>query len=324
MPRRKGTRPYALPCTRAGHAVCQDTDEQGLQAAKHLFPLWTRAHLEAEERENSSCQCLFLPFTCGQHERPPSDTGPRDLPHAPVRQPCHPQPVPRPFLRHFSSESVSVRRRSSRNSERVLEEKARRRLCSAACRVLALRETAGGHRVGWPGTRHGPGCGRQRRRDEQRARRARGGREPPLTSCPAGCPCAPSACPLPPPPGPAHTLPRSLPGWHPRHGGARARRRRDNGWGTQQRHRHPQGDTAGDGGAGQPPGLTCALFGGAGPLAGAAAVAQHLAAGFLLAGGRARSGAAGTTCAGSRGQVAVSAAPAARGPPRPLPPPASR
>lgn len=56
-----------------------------------------------------------------------------------------------------------MRRRSSRNSERVLEEKARRRLCSAACRVLALQEIAGGHGVGQPGTGHVPGPGWQRR-----------------------------------------------------------------------------------------------------------------------------------------------------------------
>lgn len=129
--RRKGAGPYALPGAGAGRAVCQDADEQGLQAAKHLFPLRAGAHLEAEEGEDGARQRLFLPFTCGQHERPPSDTG---------HQPCHPRrpPAPRPFLRHFSRESVIVRRRSSRNSERVLEEKARRRLCSATCRVLAL------------------------------------------------------------------------------------------------------------------------------------------------------------------------------------------
>lgn len=70
------------------------------------------------------------------------------------------------------------------------------------------------------------------------------------------------------------------------------------------------------GAAGQPRGLTCALLGGAGPLAGAAAVAQHLAAGLLLADGRARPAAAGATCGGGgggRGQAPVSPAPAARG-----------
>lgn len=126
-PERKGAEPYTLPGARAGRAVCQHTDEQGLQAAKQLFPLRGGAHLEAEEGEDCARQCLFLPFTCGQHERLPSDIGHR--PHCP--QARHP-PAPRPFLRHFSRESVSVRRRSSRNSERVLEERARRRLCSAA------------------------------------------------------------------------------------------------------------------------------------------------------------------------------------------------
>lgn len=82
-PRKKEARPYALPGARAGRAVCQDTDEQRLQAAKHLLPLRARAHLEAEEGEDGARQRLFLPFTCGQHMRPPSDTGHR---------PRHPSP----------------------------------------------------------------------------------------------------------------------------------------------------------------------------------------------------------------------------------------
>lgn len=126
MCRRKGARPYALPGARAGCAVCQDTDEQRLQAVKQLFPLRARTHLEAEEGEDGARQCLFLPFTCEQHKTPHSDTG-----HWPHHSQPWWLPAPRPFLRHFSRESVSMRRRSSRNSERILEEKARRRLCSA-------------------------------------------------------------------------------------------------------------------------------------------------------------------------------------------------
>lgn len=82
VPRRKGARPYALPGAGAGCAVCQDADEQGLQAAEHLLSLRARAHLEAEKGEDGARQRLFLSFTCGQHERPPSDTG-----HRPRRPP---------------------------------------------------------------------------------------------------------------------------------------------------------------------------------------------------------------------------------------------
>lgn len=57
---------------------------------------------------------------------------------------------------------MSVRRRSSRNSGRVLEARARRRLCSAACRALALRDTAGRHGPGYPAAGHVPARGGQR------------------------------------------------------------------------------------------------------------------------------------------------------------------